>query len=49
MSQFKATLSVHNTFDLLPLSVTLALTGIVVAYALWIFADRLRKGPKGIL
>jgi len=44
-----ASIAFYNTLDFLPLSVTLAVTGVVVAYALWFFADHLRKGPKGVL
>ena len=39
----------YNTLDFLPLSVTLAVMGVVMAYVLWFFADHLKKTPKGVL
>lgn len=44
-----AWIAFYNTLNCLPLSVTLAVIGVVVAYALWFFADHLRKAPKGVL
>jgi hypothetical protein len=42
-------LALHKALDFIPLSITLVITGIVVAYMLWAYADHLRKVPKGIL
>lgn len=41
--------ALHKALHFIPLSLTLAILAIVVAYMLWAYGDHLRKAPKGFL
>jgi len=41
--------ALHKTLHFIPLSITLAILALLVAYVLWAYGDHLRKGPKGFL
>ena len=41
--------ALHKTLHFIPLSITLAILALLVAYVLWAYGDHLRKAPKGFL